>query len=210
MKTSALIDISPPLSPQSPTWPGDTPFSQHFQMTYEAGHHLALSSIHTTVHIGAHADAPSHYHPEGKTMDEVDLAPYFGECVVIDARDRLCLDASLALPEVLPPRVLFKTDSFEDFEKTPEFSYFDPALIRLLAKKNVRLIGIDTPSMDPLDSKEMPAHQCLYEEGLLNLEGLCLRQVEPKTYWLSALPLRIVKSDASPVRAVLVEWDPLG
>ncbi len=69
------------------------------------------------------------------------------------------------------------------------------------------LIGLDTPSVDPMTSKALESHHALARRDLAVLEGVVLAHVAPGTYTLIALPLRLEGADASPVRAVLVSTD---
>lgn len=201
-------DITPLISAQSPVFPGDQAFERHVSMDFSKGDHLGLSSITSTLHIGAHADAPSHYHRQGHSIDQRDLSDYFGSCQVIELSDigprRILLD-DIKLDEIHAPRVLFKTDSFDHSQSfQAEFSSLSPELIDALAQKGVRLLGIDTPSVDPADSKDLPAHAALFRNDLAVLEGLDLSPVKSGSYQLMALPLKIAGADASPVRAILL------
>lgn len=206
MQTTRIIDISPPLTPAIAVWPGDTAFRQTLQLQIEAGHNITLSSLTTTVHVGAHADAPSHYHRDGLAIDAVDLQAYIGPCEVISV-----IGKSLIAPEDCMPalqrggkRLLFRTLSQPSINVfNPDFTAFDAAAIQLMGQAGVVLIGIDTPSVDPAASKTLPAHHAMITWAMRNLEGLDLRHVADGSYELIALPLRLVGFDASPVRAVL-------
>lgn len=205
---SRLIDISPPISPQLAVFPGDTPFSQDWLMRIDRGDHLDLSTIHGTVHLGAHADGSSHYLAGGQGIGERSLEAYYGPCEVISVSvgpgERI-LPRHLLGP-VRAPRVLFRTGSFPDPNHwNSDFAALSPELIdQLVAEAGVVLVGIDTPSVDPEQSKDLPSHQALARHDLAVLEGLVLEHVAPGLYTLIALPLRIIGADASPVRAVLV------
>ena len=83
-----------------------------------------------------------------------------------------------------------------------------PALLPFLKQHGVRLVGIDTPSVDPFDAADLPAHRACGEHGIIILEGLVLRDVPAGLYELIALPLRLVGFEASPVRAVLRRLTP--
>jgi len=204
-----IYDISPVIDASSPVFPGDQPFERQEILAFENGHNLALSWIKTTVHIGAHADAPKHYHPKGQTIDQRSLEYYLGACQVIDVSHvgpRRIMTADLDLTEIKASRVLFKTTSFyhrQAFQN--EFTALSPELIDALAAKNVHLLGLDTPSVDPANSKDLESHQAIYSHNLAILEGLDLDQVPAGNYQLIALPLRIAGSDASPVRAILID-----
>lgn len=202
----SIIDISPLITEQIAVWPGDTPLRRHVLCDISAGSNIDLSSITSTVHIGAHADAPKHYNRHGITIDAVSLEPYVGPCYVHSVESKpLILPSDCKTPIAMGvERVLFKTGSFPDpniFNRN--FSAFSPEAIETLALAGVVLIGIDTPSVDPFESKDLPAHGKLYEWNIRNLEGLVLSHVKDGIYELIALPLSLSGFDASPVRAVL-------
>ncbi|MCA8926186.1 MAG: cyclase family protein [Planctomycetes bacterium] len=207
-----LIDISPRVSPVTAVWPGDVPFERQVALSLAAGDTLELSAIRSTVHVGAHADAPSHYHVDGRAIDAQPLEPYCGPCQVLEVRlprgARILpehLDAALGA-QALAPRVLFKTGSFPDPDAFNEdFNSLSPELVERLHAGGCVLVGIDTPSVDPFASKALESHQALYRTGMANLEGVVLDAVSPGRYTLLALPLKLAGCDASPVRAVLVE-----
>lgn len=204
-----IYDISPLIDSASPVFPGDQEFQREETLAFSQGDNLSLSWIKTTLHIGAHADAPSHYHPAGDSIDKRPLHYYLGPCQVVDvthvgARRILCSDIDLSAIEA--PRVLFKTKSFQHrsaFQNN--FTSLSPELIAALAAKNVCLLGIDTPSVDPADSKELESHQAIYSHNLAVLEGIDLDAIDAGKYQLVALPLHIAHGDASPVRAILID-----
>ena len=111
--------------------------------------------------------------------------------------------------DIKAPRVLFRTDSFSKPDQwNDDFNSLSPELIDWLSSLGVRLVGIDTPSVDPSDSKDLPSHQALYRNDMAVLEGILLSEVPDGLYNLIALPLRIKGADASPVRAILLTlWD---
>jgi arylformamidase len=203
-----LWDISPPITPDSPLFPGDTAYSQQWTETIAPGCPVNLSAITMSPHIGAHADAPRHYGAEAPTIGEVDLAPFLGACRVIHAVG--C--GPLVRPEHLahaladlPPRVLVRTCAKAPTAWSPQFSAFAPETIAGLAARGVLLVGIDSQSVDPADSKRLPSHVTLLRLNLRVLENLVLDDVPAGDYELIALPLRLVMADASPVRAILRE-----
>jgi arylformamidase len=177
-----------------------------WQCQISGGANIDLSALTTTVHIGAHADAPSHYHREGIDIARVSLEAYVGPCVVIDACGQSILRAEW-IEQHCPSRcqrVLFKTrDRPQESVFETKFCFFEAAAIELLAQRGCLLVGIDTPSVDEFSSKDLPAHQALFRHQMRNLEGLELSHVESGAYELLALPLRLSGFDASPVRAVL-------
>ena len=157
-------------------------------------------------HLGAHADAPLHYDRNASAIGLVDLDPFLGRCRVIHAIDK----GSLIHPEHLahaaiglPPRVLIRTLTSALTEWSNVFPALASGTIAWLASAGVRLVGIDTPSVDPADSRTLDSHQQLLAHDMRVLENLVLDAVEPGDYELIALPLKLMQADASPVRAVL-------
>lgn len=203
-----IYDISPLISPELAVFPGDVPFSRNVSMDFTKGDSLSLSSITSTLHIGAHADAPSHYHKEGVSIEYCSLSRYFGTCQVIDASslsDEMTLE-KLGSIEILAERVLFKTKSLRALSVwQDDFCFLSPDLVRHLALKGVKLIGIDTPSMDFAKSKELEAHQAFFQNDISILEGLVLDNIRSGLYVLVAFPLKMEGAEASPVRAVLLD-----
>ncbi len=203
-----LWDISPPIASDSPLFPGDTGYSQQWTATIAPGCPVNLSAITMSPHIGAHADAPLHYGEGAPTIGQVDLAPYIGPCRVIHAIG--C--GPLVRPEhlahalnELPPRVLVRTCVKAPTAWSPEFSAFAPETIAALAALGVQLVGIDSQSVDPADSKTLDSHHNLLRLNLRVLENLVLDDVPAGDYELIALPLKLMLADASPVRAILRE-----
>ena len=202
-----IIDISPRISARTAVWPGDVAFSRSVSLDVEKGDNVTLSSIQTTVHVGAHADAPNHYARGGGDIASQPLDPYIGRCQVIEVHTGLGMriTASDLRSPIEAPRVLFKTKSFPDPERFNEnFVALSQSIMRCVADAGGRLVGIDTPSVDLCEDAELEAHQAAAHRNLALLEGIVLDPVEPGFYTLIALPLRIEGADASPVRAVLL------
>jgi len=202
-----IIDISPIVSDRIAVWPGDVPYRREEGLSLAKGDNIGLSSIHTTVHVGAHADSPVHYVRDGRAISEAPLDHYYGACQVVQVnvpRGVRIRTSDLPVP-IVAPRVLFRTGSFPDPEHFNEdFCSFSAELIEFLSGHDGLLAGIDTPSIDPFDDKGLESHQALARFGMSNLEGLVLSHVDPGLYTLAAFPLRIEGADASPVRAVLI------
>ena len=202
----ALWDISPPIAAETPAFPGDVTYSQTWTARLGPGCPINLSAITMSPHLGAHADAPLHYGAGAATIGTVDLEPYLGPCRVIHAIDR----GPLIRPEHLahaaaglPPRVLVRTCAAAPTAWSAAFSAFAPDTITWLAGLGVRLVGIDSQSVDPADSKTLDSHHQLLAHDVRVLENLVLDAVPAGDYELIALPLKLVDADASPVRAVL-------
>ena len=204
-----LWDISPPLDAHSPVFPGDTPYTQQWAATLSDSCPVNVSAITLSPHVGAHADAPLHYDPHGAAVGALDLAPFLGRCRVIHALDASPLitvaHVQHALTE-LPPRVLVRTyRQMPTAQFDAKLTGFNPDCVQLLADLGVQLIGTDSASIDPADSKSLPSHQVIRQRGLRVLENLLLDDVPEGDYELIALPLKFMTADASPVRAVLRE-----
>ena len=207
MHSERIIDISPVISPRTAVWPGDVSFSQRYLCRIDEGANLDLSSINTTVHLGAHADAPSHYVGGGQGIAVRPLSMYLGPCQVVSVdvpRGQRILPAHVTA-DITAPRVLFHTGTFPDPDDFNEdFVALSPELVGWLAERGVILVGIDTPSIDPFSSKALESHQAVAARDMAVLEGVILGHVADGHYTLIALPLRIEGADASPVRAVLL------
>jgi arylformamidase len=206
-----LWDISQPLRPSLPVWPGDTAFSSRQRWAIGEDSPVNVASFETSTHAGTHADAPLHYDPSGSGAGEVGLDVYIGPCRVVDARGcgATLTRAFVGSLPALPPRVLFRTyDRFPHDAWREDFTAVAADAIALLAERGVRLIGVDAPSLDPQDSKTMDAHHAVLAADMRILEGLVLDEVQPGDYELIALPLKLSGLDSSPVRAVLRELRP--
>lgn len=206
MNTPLLYDISPPISAQAPIFPGDEPYALRWTARLGPGCPVNLSALTLSPHIGAHADAPLHYANDAPAIDAVDLHAYLGPCRVIHAIGCGVLIQPEHLrhaADALPPRVLVRTCERADTVWNPAFSAFAPDTLAWLAGLGVRLVGLDTPSVDPADSKTLDAHQMLRRHDLRVLENLVLDAVPEGDYELIALPLKLAGACASPVRAVL-------
>jgi len=201
-----IYDITPSIDESLEVWPGDTPMTREVLCDMRKGDNLTLSTLHATVHLGAHADAPSHYGVDAPSIEKRALDFYIGPCEVVrvEAPRGARIDVE-SLPH--PPRttrVLFATGSYPDPSAFNEdFAALAPALVDHLADHGVRLVGIDTPSVDLSDSKDLPSHCAILRHDMAILEGLRLDDVPAGVYELIALPLLLVGFDASPVRAVL-------
>jgi arylformamidase len=202
------IDISPSLNSKIAVWPGDEAFSRKVVLNIEEGKHMTLSSINTTLHVGAHADSPNHFGKGKNGIDQVELWKYEGACQIIAViktpHTEITIEDIRGL-KIVAPRVLFKTNSFPDPNQfNTDFCAFSASLIEYLAGEGVVLMGIDTPSIDLFESKELASHKATLKTGMAILEGLILDRVEPGIYELVAFPLKIEGGDASPVRALLL------
>jgi len=198
-----LIDISRPLAPGLPVWPGDVPF----ELRQRTDDGVLVSAVVTSCHAGTHVDAPLHVAASGIAVDAIPLDRYVGLAEVVRVVPAGGLVTVATLPagfEPRAPRVLLRTDSHPVGAPVDRrFAGLAPELADWLADRGVLLVGIDTPSVDPFDASDMPCHQRLLERGLTWIEGLTLQGAPPGLYRLLALPLPLVGVEAAPLRAVL-------
>lgn len=201
-----LWDISPPLGSSTPSFPGDTRYQQRWSAEIGPGCPVNVSAITLSPHLGSHADAPLHYGSGAAPIGAVDLDPFLGPCRVIHAIDQGQLIRPAHLEHAaanLPARVLVRTCHRAPTEWSDAFTAFAPDTIQWLASRGVRLIGIDSQSVDPADSKTLDSHMQLLRHDMRVLENLVLDEVSAGDYELIALPLKLTMACASPVRAVL-------
>ena len=201
-----LIDISQSVSPRAAVFPGDTPFSLRKVAEMAHGASCDVGTITTTLHIGTHADAPSHFATGAPAIADVPLERYFGPAKVVEriGDGAITVDEVRAWNLLRGMRYLVRTRTTVDPSVFPDaFAHIDPAAAAVLAEAGVALFGIDTPSVDHRDSKTLDAHKALLRGGVAILENLDLTRARPGPYELMAFPLRIEGADASPVRAVL-------
>ena len=214
MQAMQIFDVSRALSNDLAPWPGDTPF--HFELKWKMaeGATVNVGAVQMGVHNGTHADAPYHFEQGADTIDQMPLETYLGDAVVIDLTGLFGTDrtrqitiadidsCSDALEQA--PRLLLKTGVWTDSRVFPDWI---PVIARdvsdWLGARKVKLIGLDLPSVDPIDARNLVNHHALAAAGIAIVESLDLSEVEAGTYHFSALPLRISGGDAGPVRAIL-------
>jgi len=201
-----LWDISPPVTTDSAVFPGDTPYSQRWCAVIAPGCPVNVSAVTLSPHVGAHADAPLHYDAQGLPVGALALDAFIGTCRVIHAMDCGALIQWRHLEHAvqhLPPRVLVRTYARAPDRWDAHLTAYAPETIERLHAAGVRLIGIDTASIDPADSKQLPSHHMIRRYDMRVLENLVLDAVPEGDYELIALPLKWMQADASPVRAIL-------
>ncbi len=210
-----IIDISQPIQASTACFPGDIPFSRDITVSYQQSAVMNLTAFTMSPHIGTHADAPVHItgnlKASSQTIGNTPLAPFIGPACVVDVSPcHTAIHPDKVLKKLhqlptLPERILFKTRQQvkpELFEA--DYAWFSPDLVNTLAEHGVRLLGLDTPSVDHVDSKTLGAHHALLQNDMVWLENLDLSQAPEGEYFLIALPLKLMELEASPVRAVLL------
>ncbi|MHA1731890.1 MAG: cyclase family protein [Promethearchaeota archaeon] len=207
-----VYDISPALGEKLPVWPGDARVSANFLHRFENGDRNRLSELHMGTHSGSHLDAPAHFLPEGKFIDELPLDRFMGACEVVgvDSEVEISVEdvrTGLGRDPKAGEKILFKTRNSEAWARGPtffeEFVALSHGAARYLAEKGVGLVGVDYLSVEKYKSPVPVVHRTLAEAGVVNLEGLDLSRVKPGSYFLVALPLKLVGLEGSPVRAIL-------
>ncbi|MBM3906754.1 MAG: cyclase family protein [Gemmatimonadetes bacterium] len=208
MKPQAFIDISVTVAPGTPEWPGDTPFSCGWTWRISDGESVNLSAIHTSPHVGTHADAPLHVRDGAAASDALPLDAFIGPAVVLDvssAEGELTRDdlRRAGLTES-PQRLLLKTGrSIASGAFPASWPALSAACAASLVAEGLRLLGVDCPSVDLKESKALAVHHALFDGGAFNLENLNLSIPAAGGYHLMAAPMKLGGLDAAPVRAVL-------
>ncbi len=175
-------------------------------MDMARGDSVTLSTLRATVHLGAHADGPNHYGKDAPAIDQRAMDYYLGPCQVIrvDVQPATQITPSMLNSPITASRVLFATNTYANPEHwNNDFAALSAELIEFLHDAGVITVGIDTPSIDLFESKDLPAHRAVLQHDMAILEGLILKDVPVGIYELIALPLPLVGFDASPVRAIL-------
>jgi arylformamidase len=206
-----VYDISLPLSPDLPVWPGDPPVELKRVRDFAIGDHAIVTHLATSVHAGTHVDAPLHFLPGGETVDGLDLRVLMGRAYVVHLPRAKVLDAAVMEQAGIPPRtrrVLFRTRNSGlwksgEREFREDFVAINASGAQWLVKKGVQLVGVDYLSVAPFgDSLE--THRILLSAGMVIVEGLDLSEVRQGRYTLYCLPLRIKGIEGAPARAILV------
>lgn len=205
-----IIDISQPVGTRTAVWPGDQPCEIDWTMRRSRGDSVNVAALKLSAHTGTHVDGPFHFEDGGGRPADLELDAFVGSALVIDANGAAEIgeDRVEGLDLGSEARILFRTRDRNDSSRFPRsFAAITPGLARRLGEAGTRLVGTDSPSVDPVDSKSLDAHRILARSGVAILENLVLADVEPGRYTLVALPLRLVDADSSPVRAVLIEGE---
>lgn len=206
-----IYDISLTLSPELPHWPGEPGVQRTLIKQIGAGSHANVSEISMGVHTGTHVDAPFHFVPGGKTIDQISLKVLSGRVYVLHLPDVDMITASVLEKAEIPPRtrrLLFKTRNSQywtrkdqSFEKN--FVSLSPDGAELLVKRGLKLVGIDYLSIAPFGQGQ-ETHEILLKAGVVIVEGLNLAEISQGRYALYCLPLKLAGSDGAPARAMLV------
>lgn len=210
-----IWDISRTLSDKLAEWPGDEPFHFRLTKTLAEGQSVNLGAIGMSVHNGTHADAQFHFDGKGESIEKASLEIYLGRAVVVDLTEAFSQskEKQLITIEDLQPhaeeiaetsRLLIKTGRWSNSAVFPDqIPVIAADIAAWLQKNGVKLLGLDLPSVDEIDSKSLQNHHALARNGIVIIESLDLSNVSPGIYNLAALPLKIAGGDGAPMRAVL-------
>ena len=210
-----IWDISRMLSNEFAEWPGDQPFRYRLTGEIANGGSVNLGAITMSVHNGTHADARFHFDTNGGSIEKAPLDVYLGRATVVDLAQTFSQsrEKHLITREDLKPhaeaiaatsRLLVKTGRWADSTTFPNRIPVIAADVPAWLQKNgVKLLGLDLPSMDEIDSKSLQNHHALARAGIAIVESLDLSDVAAGVYNFAALPLKIAGADGAPMRAVL-------
>ncbi len=172
------------------------------------GDSVTVGQLTICLHTGTHADAPKHVGRDGASIERLDPSRFIGPALIVKTSDRNSIRLeelhALGFATSRPERLLIATPCQYDGENFPQaVPHLEVESARWLSEIGVRLIGVNVPSVDPLDSRTLEAHHALFDSGVHILENLVLEGLAPGEYDLVALPLPVVGGDASPVRALV-------
>jgi len=202
-----IHDVTVPLTPGMPTYPGDPPFELEAIRSL-AEDRYRLSRLVLSTHAGTHVDAPAHFLDGGATVDQLPLEILLGKARVVElsSRERVERADMEALDLRDDLRVLLKTRMSGQMLRTAyqeDHLYVTVDAAHYLAQAGIKLVGFDYLSIDRAGSADFPAHHALLGKGVVVVEGLDLSEVEPGEYDMTCLPLRVAGADGAPARVVL-------
>ncbi len=208
-----IIDISVPISPGLPVWPGDPPVELARYRAISAGDDCNVSRICCSVHSGTHVDAPEHFIDNALTVEDLSLETLVGPALVIEVPAAGAIEPNFLESISLPHgtvRLLFKTRN-SDLWRKPDHSFHSDYVAlssqsaAWIVDRGIRLVGVDYLSVQMFADSEPLTHCTLLKAGVIVVEGINLQNVRPGSYQLICLPLKLVGSDGAPARAVLIE-----
>jgi arylformamidase len=206
-----IYDISIPISPTMPTYPGDPPVVIEPIKQIGKGSPSNVSRVSFGGHTGTHFDPPLHFIPGGKPIDQLDLSVLYGAARVVDLtrvdREITVRDLERARVPKRATRLLFKTRSSTLWERAgfqKEYVGIAWDAAQWLVDRGVKLVGVDYLSVETFGASEPRTHRTLLGAGVVVVEGLNLRDIKPGKYTFIGLPLKIQDGDGAPGRAILI------
>ena len=206
-----VIDISVPISPDLPVWPGDPAVELVRIANIAEGANANVSRLACGVHVGTHVDAPVHFIDGTASIDSLSMDRLIGRAYVAEFEDVEVIDDKALESAGIPAevsRLLAKTKNSTFWSEDPhtfheDFTAIDTRGAKWLANHGIQTVGLDYLSIAPFGNSA-PTHKILLQEGVVIIEGLNLSDVDPGWYSLYCLPLKLVGSDGAPARAVLL------
>jgi arylformamidase len=205
---SKIIDVTAPLSPRLPTFPGDPPFELVPTHRIADGEPYNVTRLVMGSHSGTHVDAPYHFLADGATVDQLPLEILIGKARVVEltVASRIRRDDLEDLDLRDDIRVLMKTRMSGQLQKPefqPDFVHLDADAASYLVQAGIKLVGVDYLSVERYPSRDYAAHHALLAAGVVIVEGLDLSEAEAGEYDMTCLPLRVAGGDGAPARVVL-------
>ena len=208
-----ILDISVPISPTLPVWPGDPAIVLEQFRAISKGNTSTDSRLACSVHSGTHVDAPAHFIENGSTVEQLPLEVLIGRATVVERLNDDIITPDILEAQTLPAgtkRLLLKTKNSDRWtdpahQFNPDFVALSAESARWMVNKGINLVGIDYLSIQMFKDTEPLTHRILLEAGVIILEGLNLREVNPGEYQLICLPLKLAGSEGAPARAILIE-----
>lgn len=202
-----LIDISQEIHPGMFVYPGDPNFCSREVCSFKRGDICEVSELSIGSHCGTHIDAPRHMVPGGATLEQLPLDCFYGPCRVLTVPAAVVSERMLIDAQVQPgERILLRTDPHGRAQGSGRFnpSVLSVRAAQYLVQQKVKLVGIDSPTVENMEQGDGEVHRLLLEAGIAILEGLCLTGATAEHYTLSAFPLKLTGENGSPCRAVLI------
>lgn len=209
-----ILDVTVPLGPGIPTWPGDPEMSAEPASQTSNGDVFNMTTLRMSGHTGTHVDAPLHIVHRGKSLDQIPLDRWYGPCQVVEIPDDRTeidvIDLEQAGILLETTRLLFKTSNSRRWRPLPmefesDYVAVTPAGSRWIVERGLQLVGIDYLSIEGWNDTENVTHRTLLGAGVLIIENLNLTNVGPGLYYLICLPLNLAEADGAPARALLAK-----
>jgi arylformamidase len=207
-----IFDISIPITPEMPVWPGDPPVILEKVTSMDAGDHDNVSRLACSVHTGTHVDAPHHFLNDHRTVEKMALDILTGPAEIVQLADDIALVTADTLEKATIPdetiRLLIKTRNSQLWASGNNTFYKDFVGIsqdgaEWIVRRGIKLVGIDYLSVAPFQ-QSIATHETLLKTGIIILEGVNLSAVSPGRYELYCLPLKLEGSDGALARVILI------
>ena len=221
-KKFKMLDLTHPVSPEIPSWNGESGFEISIKLDYQnctPPDLFRIQKIESNAGIGTHIDAPAHVIPGGRTVDQLTIEELFAACVVIDVRSEAGEDYIIT-PDVIEkfeerngeikPKsfVIFYTgwDKYwserEKYHNNHRFPSIDPKVAEILLKRDIAGLGTDTLSPDT-GAAGFPVHRAMLGANKFIVENIANAKLLPSTgSKILALPMNITGGTEAPIRLI--------